>query len=191
VDDGQIRMLGETHAVVSAYESAMMAGEQSKGIRRSSAVRTRFLRWEIAKASPEQRHILSTVGPVRVNFVLELSEPVRRAEYGIALFNPERQLMWARGEQITSLAPGVHVFSHRFESLPLRPGPYQWQVSIWEGGVMLDLWDCIPDMVIATEVHQHYMDEWNGALNLPTQFQLTTLEGNFIERDSSIRPRTL
>ena len=30
---------------------------------------------------------------------------------------------------------------------------------------MLDLWDCLPEMTIATEIHQHHMDEWNGILN--------------------------
>ena len=35
---------------------------------------------------------------------------------------------------------------------------------------MLDMWDCIPEMTIATEVHQHYMDEWNGILNMPSEF---------------------
>ena len=37
---------------------------------------------------------------------------------------------------------------------------------------MLDNWDCVPEMTIATEIHQHYMDEWNGILNLPSEFSL-------------------
>jgi len=37
---------------------------------------------------------------------------------------------------------------------------------------MLDLWDCVPEMNIATEVLQHYDDEWNGVLNLPSEFSL-------------------
>ena len=41
---------------------------------------------------------------------------------------------------------------------------------------MLDTWDCIPEMTIATEVLQHYMDEWNGILNLPSRFALGTPE---------------
>ena len=78
--------------------------------------------------------------------------------------------MWARAEQGLDLGAGMHVFSHTFPSLPLRPGAYQWQVSLWDGTEMLDLWDCGPDMTIATDVHQHHMDEWNGILNLPSTF---------------------
>ena len=72
------------------------------------------------------------------------------AHYGIALFNAERQLMWARAENNLTLEEGVHYLSHSFASLPLRPGAYQWQVSLWDGGKMLDLWDCLPEMTIAT-----------------------------------------
>ena len=112
--------------------------------------------------SHRQPHVLSTLGSVTVNFVVDLAVSVNNGEHGIALFNAERQLMWARAAQNLSLESGIHVFSHTLPSLPLRPGSYQWQVSIWDNHEMLDLWDCLPEMTIATEGHQHHMDEWNG-----------------------------
>ncbi len=172
IDAGGIRRDGPTHEVVAAYESAMTSGDRSDGMARKSTAKAQFLRWEIAGAPPDQPHLLSTLGPVTVNFGVELAQPVTNAEHGLALFNSERQLMWARAAQHLSLEPGVHVFSHSFPSLPLRPGAYQWQASLWENGEALDLWDCVPDMTIATEIHQHYMDEWNGILNLPSNFSL-------------------
>jgi hypothetical protein len=30
----------------------------------------------------------------------------------------------------------------------------------------------VPDMIIATEGHQHPQDEWNGILNVPCQFEI-------------------
>ena len=125
-----------------------------------------------------QPHVLSTLGPVTVNFVIELAAPVAKGEHGVALFNAERQLMWARAAQDLSLESGIHIFSHAFSSLPLRPGAYQWQVSLWDDGEMLDLWDCLPEMTIATEIHQHYMDEWNGILNFPSRFVVETSGGS-------------
>jgi lipopolysaccharide transport system ATP-binding protein len=174
VDGGSIRRTGPTHEVVSAYESAMLSGERSQSLQRGSGAKARFLRWEIAESQPEQRHVISTLGPVTVNFVIELAAPIRHGEQGVALFNGDRQLMCARAEQNLCLESGIHVFSYSLPSLPLRPGAYQWQVSIWDGDEMLDLWDCVPDMTIATECHQHYMDEWNGVLNLPFEFSLTS-----------------
>src|SRR5882672_8100596 len=173
IDDGGIRRDGPTHEVVSAYESVMASGDTNVSSRGpTSATEGRFLKWEIAGAPPDQPHLLSTLGPVTVNFVVELAQPVSNGEHGIALFNSERQLMWAQAAQNLTLERGIHVFSHSFPTLPLRPGTYQWQVSLWEGGEMLDLWDCVPELNIATDVHQHPHDQWNGILNVPTSFLL-------------------
>src|SRR6266849_738615 len=172
IDAGQTRMDGSAHEVLAAYESAMFAGDRSSGLQRRSSARAQFVRWEIAEPRTGQLHVLSTLGPVTVSFVVELAQTVTNGEHGAALFNSERQLMWARAAQNLTLTPGVHVFSHSLPSLPLRPGAYQWQVSLWDEGEMLDLWDCTTEMVIATEVHQHYMDEWNGVLNLPSELTI-------------------
>ena len=172
VDNGGIRMVGATHQVVSAYESAMLSGERLRGVDRRSAAKGQFLRWEIAEAAPEKRHIVSTFGPVAFNFVIELAEAVRHGEHGVALFNADRQLIWARAERNLCIGAGVHVFSHTLPSLPLRPGAYQWQVSLWDGDEILDQWDAVPEMTLATESNQHYMDEWNGQLNLPSAFAI-------------------
>jgi lipopolysaccharide transport system ATP-binding protein len=186
IDAGAIRMDGAAHDVLAGYESAMFAGDGAKGLQRGAATKARFLRWEIAGSRPDQLHVLSTTGPVTVNFWVELAQPTRNGDHGVALFNAERQLMWAHAAQNLGLNPGVHVFSHSFPTLPLRPGAYQWQVSLWDNSEMLDLWDCLPEMNIATEVHQHYMDQWNGVLNIPAKFSHQHGEEVAIERASHI-----
>src|SRR5216684_4307729 len=54
VDGGSIRKSGPTHEVVSAYESAMLTGEQSESRYRGPGAKAQFLRWEIAESQPEQ-----------------------------------------------------------------------------------------------------------------------------------------
>jgi lipopolysaccharide transport system ATP-binding protein len=185
IDAGSVRQDGTAHDVLAAYESAMFAGDRAKGLQRGAGSKAQFLRWEIAGSPSESAHVLSTLGSVSLSFMVELAQPVTRGEHGIALFNAERQLMWAHARQNLSLGTGVHVFSHTFPSLPLRPGAYQWQVSLWDNGQMLDLWDCLPEMTIATEVHQHYSDEWNGVLNLPSEFFSSAGEEVRVERPSN------
>lgn len=172
VDGGQIRMNGNAHEVLAGYETAMFSGERSEGLKRGSNVKAQFLRWEIAEPPSADAHRLSSLGSVTLNFIVELAQPMNNGEHGIALFNAERQLIWASATQNLTLKPGVHIFSHALPSLPLRPGVYQWQVSLWDNGEMLDLWDCLPDMNIATHVHQHHMDQWNGILNIPDRFSI-------------------
>ena len=57
--------------------------------------------------------------------------------------------------------------------LPLRPGPYAWLVSLYDEMVEeVDAWDCLPEMVVAAQVHQHPLDHWNGVLNIPTELSI-------------------
>jgi hypothetical protein len=107
---------------------------------------------------------------VTIRFTVEVFAPVHLGHHGIALFNSEKQLMWAWAKDGVKLEPGLREFRYTFPTLPLRPGSYCWQVSLWENGQVIDLWDCLPEMIIATEVHQHARDEWNGILNIPCQF---------------------
>src|SRR5271163_4036806 len=176
VDEGTVRQNGNAHEVLAAYESAMFSTDRRKGLQRGTGAKAQFLRWEIAGAGAARRHILATPGPVTVSVTAELARSVAKGEHGLALFNAERQLIWAHGAQNITLDPGVHTFLYTFPYLPLRPGVYQWQVSLWDGGEMLDLWDCVPDMNVATENHQHHMDEWNGILNIPSRFAIESPE---------------
>ena len=172
VDAGQIRLDGLPHQVLAAYESSMSAGERGSGDKERNSKKARFLSWQIVETNGGGLHVLTTLGPVTVNFEVEVTQAVTRGEYGIALFSSERQLLWAQARQDLTLEPGIHTISHTFSTLPLRPGIYQWQVSFWEGGEMLDHWDSLPEMSIATEINQHYRDEWNGILNLTCEFSV-------------------
>jgi ABC-type polysaccharide/polyol phosphate transport system ATPase subunit len=174
IDAGSIRLDGHTHEVAAAYESAMARGEQNGHQQdRSSGTKGRFLRWEISRPQGSQGddpHILTAIGPTTVTFTVEITQPVRKGHHGIALFSGDRQLMWARSTDDLQLPVGNHQFSYTFPMLPLRPAPYTWQVSLYDDGNLLDSWECLPEMIIATESHQHTHDHWNGILNMPSQF---------------------
>ena len=181
IDDGSVRLDGDTNQVVAAYESSMSRGSSEGNQKsRASATKGRILRWEISDSSSETTHVLATLGPVTINFLVELAEPIAAVEHGIALFNADRQLMWAHANQNLDLPAGSYVFSHSFPSLPLRPGAYQWQASLYDDQQLLDQWDCVPEMIIATEGHQHHMDEWNGILNVPEKLSIFTPNGQKI-----------
>jgi lipopolysaccharide transport system ATP-binding protein len=175
VDAGQIRQNGNTHEVVSAYESAMSRGDNGASSHARGAS-SRFLKWEIAGAPAEQPYVLSTLGPVTVNFTARVTKRILNGEHGVALFDLQQQLVWAHAELGLKLDPGIYVFSHSFPLLPLRPGAYQWRVSLWDHDEILDLWDSLPEMSIATQNYQHHMDIWNGVLNIPETLAISRLE---------------
>jgi hypothetical protein len=177
VDGGQIRRAGPTAEVVSAYETAMTAGDwEGREASHVPEAKARFRCWEIVEPRAEPPNLLTTLGPVGLRFTLEVHKPLRMGLHGIALYNVERQLMWGWAANHLELHCGVHELRYTFPLLPLRPGPYHWQVSLYDEHGLVDLWDCIPEMIIAAENHQHPMDQWSGILNIPCEFALHEAE---------------
>jgi lipopolysaccharide transport system ATP-binding protein len=172
LDAGAVERIGPTAQVLGAYESAMTGG--SAAVMREDAMRpkARFTGWRLEPAAAETPHMLESSGQVRVQFDLEVSQPVHRGHHGAALSSSDNQLLWAWSKDGLDLGPGQHAFSYEFPMLPLRPGVYRWQVSLWEDQGQIDLWDCLPEMIVATPSFQHARDEWNGVLNLPSEFSV-------------------
>ena len=102
---------------------------------------------------------------------LKVNRPIRYAHHGIALFAADRQLMWATATDGIHLDVGVHQLTYVLPTLPLRPGNYTWQVSLYEDGQLIDLWDCSPDLIVATTPRTHPRDAWAGILNIPYEFE--------------------
>jgi lipopolysaccharide transport system ATP-binding protein len=172
VDAGEVRREGPAACVLAEYEEAMSRSDRAAARNGSDRPHQKasFRRWQIVEPPSNSSNVLTTLGPVGIRFELEAHKPVSKGRHGIALFNVDRQLMWAWEVGDLELEPGVHEFRFTFPVLPLRPGPYYWQVSLWDDRGLADLWDCVPEMVIATEVHQHHSDQWNGVLNVPCGF---------------------
>ena len=173
IDDGQVRQNGPTHGVVSAYESAMARGDRNTSQQhRGSGVKARFLKWEIAEPRAVEAHVLTRLASTTIKFTVEVLQSIRSGHHGCALFNNDRQLMWAWATDGVQLEVGHHDLCYTFPMLPLRPGPYTWQVSLYDDGIEVDAWECLPEMIIATEGLQHTDDYWNGVLNVPSHFRV-------------------
>jgi len=183
IDNGAVKRDGNASEVLAEYETAMFAADPKADRTRKGREGARFLRWSIdGGADRGAGHVLATTGRFRATFVVDVQRPIRNGEHGIALYNAERQLMGGWAVPQMNLEVGVHTLTHEFPTLPLRPGSYQWQVNLWDENEQLDSWDCHPEMLIETEEHQHYMDEWNGVLNVPSTFSHGTTIGTGTEQ---------
>jgi hypothetical protein len=194
IDDGHVRRDGPTHEVVSAYESAMARGDQdTSGQHRGTGTKARFVKWEIVEPLGDNPHILHECAPTTIKFSLQIDEPLRNATHGVALYNHDRQLIWGWAAYNFQLAAGLQEFHYSFPMLPLRPGAYSWLVSLYEDDLEVDVWDCLPEMVVATETHQHRTDEWSGPLNIPSQFRViaTPLQRDSVVATGQGKPREL
>jgi len=170
LDQGRLVECGPAKDVIGAYEASFRgAGESVRAARPAS--RARFLSWRVAGALPGRENIVTNTDVVSVTFKLEVVEPLRRARHGIALLSPSGQNLWATARVDLDLRPGIYELVHTVPGLALQPGPYYWQVSVYNDNGMIDLWDCLPELIIATDPVTHYRDEYTGLLNLPSDFQ--------------------
>src|SRR5579872_3908138 len=171
VDGGAIRMIGAAHEVVSAYESAMSSGDlRQSAMTARSELAAEFKGWEIDGVEPDNRHKLESFGPVTIKFALQVNAPIRHGHHGVALFNHNREIVWGRAIDGLKLEVGRHELRHAFPMLPLRPGLYTWTVSFWEQSDLMDTCECVPELCVVTDSHQHPDDRWNGILNFPVPF---------------------
>jgi lipopolysaccharide transport system ATP-binding protein len=173
VEEGQFRKVGATAEVVGAYEASVASRSNADPLRTENAkVKARFLRWEIVEPRSDQPNVLNSLGPVRVEFTVEVRKPVRRGVHGIGLYNPDGQLMWGTAAYNLKIETGIHQFVYVLPVLPLRPGPYTWRVSLYDESGLLDAWDCLPEMMVCAQPVTHPRDEWAGVLNIPSQFKV-------------------
>ena len=176
IDGGQVRQNGNTHEVVGAYEWAMARGDSNGHSQdRRAGTKGRFLKWEIAGPLGGEPHVLTSMGQVTVKFTVQINEPIENGHHGIALFNHDRQLIWGWANDGVKLNTGENELRYTFPMLPVRPGPYTWLVSLYDEGIEVDAWECLPEMIVATEIHQHQYDSWNGVLNVPAEFTVAVI----------------
>jgi lipopolysaccharide transport system ATP-binding protein len=171
IDHGGIRLAGPMLEVVSAYEasfSSALSAREGNGARQVNS--TRFVSWRIAGQPADRSNILDGFDSVTFEFSLFVVREISDGMHGIALYNSEHQLMWATSVNNLKLGDGLHVLSFKLPSLPLRPGVYHWDVSIWEDGRCFDRWACVPDLIVGTRPVTHPNEEWQGVLNIPGEF---------------------
>ena len=189
LDQGKIFQVGPTSEVAGAYEISMSRrAEETKEKSGVPKVHNGFVSWEIVEPRADNSNTLITSGPVHLKFVLRLNHPVADGHHGIALYNHERQLMWGWAANNLQLSEGVHEFHYSFPTLPLKPGMYSWLVSLFDHGREVDVWSCFPEMAIATEIHQHLRDEWNGILNVPCVLEIeSSVDASSAETPEHVR----
>jgi lipopolysaccharide transport system ATP-binding protein len=184
MDGGTIRQMGPTAEVVGAYESAILSGESADRSRDDAPeVKARFLRWEIVEPRGSQPNVLDTPGPVTLRFVVDVRQPLSYAHHGIGLYDADRRLLWGTALKQFRLEAGVQQFVYHLPDLPVKPGAYCWRVTLWDDEDLVDGWECVPDLLVATKPVTHWLDEWAGILNIPSQFSVIPLEPEHVEQE--------
>ena len=168
LDAGRAHMIGSTPEVLSAYEAAA-AGSALDATRSQASGRTQFLSWQILEPQTERPNVLIGLGPVRVEFILEVRQPIQQGDHGLVLRNADNEIVWGWATYGLKLPVGTHRLVYELGSLPLRPGAYAWQVTLLDERKLIDMWQA--SLLIETELLTPARDEWTGVLNIPCKLQ--------------------
>jgi len=182
MDNGQVARFGPASEVVGAYEAAMTSRDGTNGrLQGNFKGKARFVQWQIVEPKGEQPNVLESFEPVKVRFRVQVNRPLRMVHHGITIYNAEGVLLWGTAVNMPSLKQGDLQFVHQLPGLHLKPGPYRWQVSLFDENGLVDLWDCSPDLLVTTEPLGHAQDEWAGLLNLPNEFSVLDESGFYLD----------
>ncbi len=143
IERGQLQKSGPPSAVITDYESATTSPSNQLGKhdqRESRDAGSRFVSWDIVEPKSDPSNYLTTTGPFTLRFLLQLKTSLQRGHHGIALWSTDGQLMWAWAAENLRAGEGTHELAYSLPCLPLRPGAYRWQVSLYDDRALLDNW---------------------------------------------------
>src|SRR5579864_144691 len=165
LEGGRVVRIGPTAEVASAYEASFMeAATSAEEVGHSPGAA--FLTWTLGDGAGPC-HALDTFGRVTARFTLRVDRAIHGGRHGIALYDAEGRVMWGSQIDDVHLEPGLHEVVYHIDSLPLKPGPYRWHVSIFGPDRFINNLDCVPEMSVLTTPLGHRRDEYAGLLNLP------------------------
>jgi lipopolysaccharide transport system ATP-binding protein len=176
IDDGRVCMDDSANAVVSAYESGRSSGSMAAtgapDAARAAHQDAIYFEWSVRSPRGDSSHSFSGLGEVVIEARFHLRRPVPRAHCGLTLRDHNHLLICSWAQQGLDLRPGTIAFRFAIPTLPLRPGLYYLQFSLFEGRQRLDLWDAVPPLRIDTPPQDSTRDEWSGVLELPCRFSV-------------------
>jgi len=170
LDGGVVRKAGPAAELVSEYEEDMTTG-RIEDIRPVEGA-AQFLQWKLVGENRSTDHILPSEGETSITFLLRVNQRLHGVHHGIGLYDQDRHLLWGTALDGVTLDPGLHEFRYTIPTLPLRPGAYSWRIALYDAGVRIDDWECVPQMQVVTVPVTHYRDESAGFLNIPSKLEI-------------------
>ena len=174
IDNGQIKADGATETTVSSYEASTIrqTGEAERDISKGA----NFLSWKIDGADEADAHTVRDFSPVTFRFTIKVAESIPRAHHSIVLYDQESRIIWSAAVNDLALEPGVHELIYTLPYLPLKPGPYNWYMTLhdsYPAGQELDEWYALPLLYISTMPNAHPREHLQSILNIPWDFSQT------------------
>jgi lipopolysaccharide transport system ATP-binding protein len=174
LDSGQVRQAGPAAEIVTAYEAEMSVGNLENS--RPAQGRAQFLSWKLVDSSNDSDHSVASDGPITVSFLLRVNQHLDGVHLGLILYDQDRHPLWSQTMEGMTMETGMHEIRYTLSSLPIQPGAYVWRIGLYDSGDRIDDWECLPQLQVVTVPFAQTRDEIAGFLNIPSEFDVRTIE---------------
>jgi hypothetical protein len=90
----------------------------------------------------------------------------------MVMVNDEGRIVAGWAFDDLSVPEGCRQLILRLERLPIKPGNYSLQFSLFNrgnnlnGGKVVEIWHALPGLVVTSEYYGHPQEQWSGMLNI-------------------------
>lgn len=162
--EGRLEAQGRSDEVIGQYEASL----STKNVCERDPD-NRFLAWSLDDGG----HTLeNTHESVVVHTEINLRERIVNGHFGLAIANDEGQIVAGWAFDDVNLGAGRARLALTLECLPIRPGTYSLQFSLFDrgnnlnGGTVVEIWPALPLLSVNCEHFGHPQERWAGALNI-------------------------
>jgi len=174
LSDGKCLRDGPVDDAVVAYQSSLANSWSSHITSAKDAANAEpgFISWEISSSPAGESHVIRRDGPFTLRVLLRIDRPLQRAYHRLLLRSADGSNVGDWSLAGLKLFPGVYEILYHLPGLPVRPGVYQWFVTLWEAGKKVDAKNLYPELVVATQDHSGP----KGIINLPCDIHIKALQ---------------
>jgi ABC-type polysaccharide/polyol phosphate transport system ATPase subunit len=169
LDSGQLRREGPAKEVVNEYEAAALNVEANDLQQTPGPIG--FRRWLIEGTESNQLDLDECPERVAVKFRAFVKQEIRNGILFISLRSSDNNILWSAMHHDLRLRPGPVDLAYSFETLPLNPGIYLWEIRIFDGHHWFEH-PQVPEFSIVSKTDSNVYGHLKGALNLGVTLDL-------------------
>lgn len=162
--DGRLEADGPTLDVINRYEDHM-----SEGGTKENQSGNCFVRWNLRDGG---NVLTDDDGAIEIRTELNIPEKIVGGHFGIIIINDDGRIVAGWAFDDLTLPEGAAHLVLGLDGLPIKPGTYSLQFSLFNrgnnlnGGKVIEIWHALPRLVVNSEYYGHPQKQWSGPLNI-------------------------
>lgn len=177
LSEGQCLCDASVDDAVVAYQSSLASHTNTRvaSAEDTATAEPGFISWEIAPSPTGEPHVIRKDGPFTLRVLLRIERPVQRGYHGLVLRTADGSSVADWSLRGLKFNPGTYEILYRLPGLPVRPGVYQWFISLWDSGKRVFTEHLYPELIVATQDYSGDYSGPKGVVNLPCDIHIKAL----------------